>query len=86
MAHIEKRTRRGRVTYRARYRDPAGREKARVFNRRVDAQRFLTEVENSKLRGILDFPPGGGHRGYAAVVDGSGLMAVWWCSHSMGGR
>ena len=51
MAHIEKRTRKGRVTYRARYRDPAGREKARVFNRRVDAQRFLTEVENSKLRG-----------------------------------
>jgi hypothetical protein len=34
MAHIEKRTRKGRVTYRARYRDPTGREKARVFNRR----------------------------------------------------
>jgi integrase len=56
MAHIEKRTRRGRVTYRARYRDPAGREKARVFNRRVDAQRFLTEVENSKLRGTWTDP------------------------------
>ena len=35
---------------------------------------------------LLDLPPGGGHRGYAAVVDGSGLMAVCWCSHSMGGR
>jgi hypothetical protein len=34
----------------------------------------------------LDFPPGGGHRGYAAVVDGSGLMVAWCCSHSMGGR
>jgi hypothetical protein len=34
----------------------------------------------------VDLPPGGGHRGYAAVVDGSGLMAVCWCSHSMGGR
>jgi hypothetical protein len=34
----------------------------------------------------VDFPPGGGHRGYAAVVDGSGLMVVCWCSHSMGGR
>jgi hypothetical protein len=56
MAHIEKRTRNGRVTYRARYRDPAGREKARVFNRRVDAQRFLTEVENSKLRGTWTDP------------------------------
>jgi len=56
MAHIEKRTRKGRVTYRARYRDPTGREKARVFNRRVDAQRFLTEVENSKLRGTWTDP------------------------------
>ena len=34
----------------------------------------------------VGFPPGGGHRGYAAVVDGSGLMAACWCSHSMGGR
>src|SRR5215216_1483185 len=56
MAHIEKRTRKGRVTYRARYRDLAGREKARVVNRRVDAQRFLTEVENSKLRGTWTDP------------------------------
>jgi hypothetical protein len=51
MAHIEKRIRKGQVTYRARYRAPAGREKSRVFNRRVDAQRFLTEGENSKLPG-----------------------------------
>jgi hypothetical protein len=34
---------------------------------------------------LLDLPPGGGHRGYAAMVDGSGLMARC-CSHSMGGR
>jgi FMN phosphatase YigB (HAD superfamily) len=32
-----------------------------------------------------DFPPGGGHRGYAAMVDGSGMVACC-CSHSMGGR
>jgi protein-S-isoprenylcysteine O-methyltransferase Ste14 len=38
------------------------------------------------LGGELDLPPGGGHRGYAAVVDGSGLMVAWRCSHSMGGR
>jgi hypothetical protein len=36
--------------------------------------------------GGLDLPPGGGHRGYAAVVDSSGLMVACWCSHSMGGR
>ena len=71
MAHIEKRTRKGRVTYRARYRDPAGREKARVFNRRVDAQRFLTEVENSKLRGIWTDPA----LGRVLFRD---WLAEWW--------
>jgi hypothetical protein len=34
----------------------------------------------------LDLPPGGGHRGYAAMVDGSGLMVACCCSHSIGGR
>ena len=34
----------------------------------------------------LDLPPGGGHRGYAAVVDGSRLMVARCCSHSMGDR
>ena len=37
-------------------------------------------------QGEVDFPPGGGHRGYAAMVDGSGLMAACCCSHSIGGR
>jgi hypothetical protein len=27
----------------------------------------------------LDFPPGGGHRGYADVVDGSGLIVACCC-------
>jgi Phage integrase, N-terminal SAM-like domain len=71
MAHIEKRTRKGRVTYRARYRDPAGREKARVFNRRIDAQRFLTEVENSKLRGTWTDPALG-------RVLFQEWLAEWW--------
>jgi Protein of unknown function (DUF998) len=34
----------------------------------------------------VEFPPGGGHRGYAAVVDGSGLMVACRCSHSIGAR
>jgi hypothetical protein len=71
MAHIEKRTRNGRVTYRARYRDPAGREKARVFNRRADAQRFLTEIENSKLRGTWTDPA----LGRVLFAD---WLAEWW--------
>jgi excisionase family DNA binding protein len=41
----------GKTTYRARYRDPTGREHAKVFARKADAQRFLTEMENSRLKG-----------------------------------
>jgi integrase len=52
MAHIEKRVRNGRVTYR----DPAGREHGKVFARKLDAQRFLTEMENAKLRGRWTSP------------------------------
>jgi integrase len=37
--------------WRARYRDPAGQEHAKHFARRVDAERFLTTVEHSKLTG-----------------------------------
>lgn len=48
MASIKKRPD-GR--WRARYRDPAGKEHARHFERKVDAERFLTSVEADKLRG-----------------------------------
>ena len=56
VAHIERRVRNGKTTYRARYRDPAGREHAKVFARKADAQRFLTEMENSKLKGTWTNP------------------------------
>jgi hypothetical protein len=56
---------------------------------------IATEIEGGELLGSaakglpglvgLDLPPGGGHRGYTAMVDGSGLMVAWRCSHSMGG-
>jgi integrase len=59
MAHIEKRVRNGRVTYRARWREAAGRERVKTFGRRVDAQRFLIEVEDSKLRGAYVDPAAG---------------------------
>jgi integrase len=51
MASIEKRVRDGRQTWRAHYRDPAGRQRNRTFARKVDAERFLTTVESSKLVG-----------------------------------
>ena len=37
--------------WRARYRDPAGRERCRHFERKVDAERFLATVQTDMLRG-----------------------------------
>ena len=51
MASIEKRTRNGQVRWYARYRDPAGKQRTRTFDRRLDAERFLTKIEASKLVG-----------------------------------
>jgi integrase len=48
MAHIEKR---GPHRWRARYRGPDGRERSRTFERRADAEKFLTTTEADKLRG-----------------------------------
>src|SRR5512132_1357599 len=56
MASIKKRPD-GR--WRARYRDPDGRERAKHFARRVDAERFLTTVEHSKLTGAYVDPRAG---------------------------
>ena len=48
MAHIRKLD---ANRWQARYRGPDGREHARNFSRKVDAERFLTTVEGAKLRG-----------------------------------
>ncbi len=56
MAFVEKR---GTDRWRARYRDPAGKERSRTFTRRVDAERFLTTVEGDKLRGTWTDPASG---------------------------
>jgi hypothetical protein len=56
MAHISRRQRNGRVTYLARYIDPSGRERAKSFTRKKDAERFLTGIENDKLRGTWTNP------------------------------
>lgn len=42
--------------WRARYRDPSGRERARHFPRKVDAERFLTTVRADMLRGAYVDP------------------------------
>jgi len=51
MASIEKRVRNSQATYRVRYRDPAGRQRSKTFDRKGDADRWLTENEAAKLRG-----------------------------------
>jgi hypothetical protein len=49
----------GRTSWQARWRDPAGAQHAKNFNRRVDAQRHLTTVEARKLAGTYVDPRGG---------------------------
>jgi integrase len=55
MGYIEdlrdKRQGAGRLRYRVRYRDPAGRERAKSFARKVDAERFLRHLEADLMRG-----------------------------------
>lgn len=50
---------RGRLRWRARYTDPAGRERSKSFARKVDAERFLLSVEDGKLRGAYVDPQAG---------------------------
>jgi hypothetical protein len=51
MASVEKRERAGKVTWLARWRDDAGRQRKRSFARRIDAQRFIAQIEADMLRG-----------------------------------
>ncbi|GAB3312791.1 site-specific integrase [Geodermatophilus aquaeductus] len=51
MASIEKRQRSGQTRWYARYRDPTGRQRVKVLDRRIDAERYLTTVESAKLVG-----------------------------------
>lgn len=55
MAHVEKRTHTAKdgktsVRWRARYRDPSGRERVKLFERKVDAEKYLAETEVAKTR------------------------------------
>lgn len=59
MASIEKRERGGKVSWRARWRDPAGQQRNRSFDRKVDAASFLTNIESTKLVGSYVDPGAG---------------------------
>lgn len=57
MASIDKRALpSGRTGWRVRYRDPAGKQHNKAFTRKVDAERYLTSVEASKLSGAYVDP------------------------------
>jgi integrase len=59
MASVEKRTRDGRVTWLARWRDPDGRQRKRSFPRKSDAERYLTGIEASIHSGAYVDPAAG---------------------------
>jgi hypothetical protein len=71
MGHIERRVWSGKASYRARYRDPAGRERSKSFSRRADAERWLGEVEHTKTRGMWTDP----RLGRVCFAD---WLAAWW--------
>jgi integrase len=56
MASVERRDRDGNVTWRAHWRDPAGKQRNRSFARKGDATRFLTSIESTKLTGTYVDP------------------------------
>ena len=58
MASIKRRADRG-GRWEVRYRDPEGKQRARLFDRKVDADRFATSVEHSKLVGGYVDPAAG---------------------------
>jgi integrase len=56
MASIEKRIRNDRTRWYVRYRDPVGHQRTKSFGRRIDAERYLTNIESSKLSGAYVDP------------------------------
>jgi hypothetical protein len=62
--------------WRARYRDEAGREHAKHFPRKVDAQRWLDEVTASVVTGNY-VDPNAGKITFKAFFDGWAARQVW---------
>jgi integrase len=63
--------RESKVAYRARYIDPAGRERSKSFPRKVDAERFLATTESGKLRGTWTDPALG-------KITLAAWLETWW--------
>jgi integrase len=65
VASIERRERGGKITWRARYRDPSGRQCNKSFARKADARAYLATVESRKLEGSYVDP----NRSNVTVAD-----------------
>jgi hypothetical protein len=62
VASIQKRVRNSRTTYSVNYRDPTGHGRRKVFDRKVDAARWLAENEATRNRGAWVDPAAGNDR------------------------
>ena len=49
----------GRVTWRARWRDDRGQQRSKSFRRKIDAERFMTELQHAKHSGAYVDPAAG---------------------------
>jgi integrase len=66
VASVEKRVRNGRTTYRVRYRDPAGRQRSKVFRLKADADGWLTDNDYAKR-----------HRAWVDPAAGKVRLGEW---------
>src|SRR4029450_6244539 len=73
MGHVERRMWSGKASYRARYRDPAGRERSKSLRRKADAERWLAEIEHAKSRGTWTDPALG-------RIRFDDWLASWWAT------
>jgi integrase len=62
VAHVEKRNRGGRTSWRARYRAPDGSERSRSFAKKSDAEQWLDAVRGDLAHGTYVDPAGGKKR------------------------
>jgi integrase len=56
---VAKRVRNGQVTWRARWRDDTGAQRSKSFRRKVDAERFMTNLDHGRLNGAYVDPSAG---------------------------
>lgn len=77
MASIERVAKRsGERAWRARYRSPDGRTREKWFDRKIDAEQFLTSIEHSKNRGAFVDPNAGQVR-FADFADEWAAAQDW---------